>query len=88
MACARIALIVIVSDWFALLSVEKVTVIVEAATAIDAAVISLEEVYDTDPEPVLNLQFVGAVKIKVLLVCLADISVLDHSAITILPKAV
>gem|GEM_PF-6606998 len=58
----------IVSDLFAKPSVEKVTVIVEAATTIDAAVISIDVVYDTDPDPALNLQLAGAVKINVLLV--------------------
>ncbi len=61
-------LIVMVSDLFAKPSVVNVTVIVEAATAIDAAVISIDVVYDTDPDPALNLRFVGAVKINVLLV--------------------
>jgi hypothetical protein len=49
------------------LSVVNVTVIVEAVTTIDAAVISLPTTYATDQDPALNFQFVGAVRMSVTL---------------------
>jgi hypothetical protein len=41
---------------------------VDRETAIVAAVMSLPAIYATEPEPVLNFRFVGAVSIKVLFV--------------------
>lgn len=70
-ACTCIHEIVIVSSLFALLTLEKVTVMVVVVTVIEHDVKSPfggAYVHDTEPLPALNFQLVGAVSISVALV--------------------
>ncbi|HCB51690.1 TPA: hypothetical protein DEP21_03910 [Patescibacteria group bacterium] len=87
-ACIWILLSVMVSFLFALLSVESVIVRVFSVMLSDVAVISLQFIYVTEPAPVLNFQFSGAVSISVVFVWLAAKSVLFASVMMILLSVV
>src|SRR3954462_4399063 len=68
---------------------ESVTVAVVLVTAIEAAVMSLPEVNDTLPAPGLKAQPLGAVRMRVLLVPVANSPLLAPlSAMTMFPSVV
>src|SRR5919197_6386294 len=68
---------------------ESVTVMVVLVTAIEAAVMSLPEVNEPLPAPVLKLQPLGAVRMRVLLVPVAKSPLLAPlSAMTMFPSVV